>query len=444
MNKFFYALEKKTRQGYRVAREDINAAILKMSAQEIADNKRELMLLSNILALPEEVDMEDFKPPKLFTVDPDGTANIQAVGILSTQVDWCAAFFQEAITTYGFIRAAALAADEDPEVEKIRFIVDTPGGIVTDLDITSQVIANLTKPTETLGRNMIASAGIYLFSQTDKIISADPSTFFGSIGVAVSFIDRSKRDKAEGVERVELASDDAPDKRPDLSTDEGRQVIIKELNDLHNVFVSRVAVGRKVSKEFVNKNFGQGGVLIAEDALKVGLIDQIDNQIQASEPAKKSVTRSSAKTENPKTEVKMSLDTYLAENPAEKVVYDQRLKDAKAEGKKDGIEAKQAEIDRIHPLISAKGASKPLVESGFKALKGESSVDSFVAIADYETRVQAEKESKLADEEGKEQEETPAGQTQKSTDGTIRNSEDLEEEKALFNQMKGKKEEAKQ
>jgi len=322
MFKFFYALEKNTRKEYFKSSDDLRSEIISFSPQELADGKKEILLLSNILALPGEVDMEDFKAPPLFTVDADGTANIQVSGILSTQVDWCAAFFQEAITTYGFIRAAALAADEDPEVKKIRFNVSTPGGIVTDLDFTSQVIANLTKPTETVGFGMVASAGIYLFSQTNKIISGDPATFWGSIGVAVSFIDRSKADKAQGVQRIDLASDDAPDKRPDLSTDEGKQVLIKELNDLHKIFVGRVATGRNVTPEFVNKNFGKGGVLIAEDAMTVGLIDQVENQLnQASEPVKKSVQRSSAKTESKKEEI-MDLKKLLAEHPEAKTEHD--------------------------------------------------------------------------------------------------------------------------
>ena len=131
----------------------------------------------------------------------------------------------------------------------------------------------------------------------------------------------------------------------------------------------------------------------------------------------------------------MTLDEFLAENAAEKIMYDQRLKDAKAEGEKKGAEDVQANINRIHPLISADGVSKALIESGFKALKGESSVDSFVAIADYETRVNEEAKSKLADEE--QEEDTLAGKTEKSTDGKLKNKEDFESEQATFRKMKG-------
>lgn len=166
---------------------------------------------------------------------------------------------------------------------------------------------------------------------------------------------------------------------------------------------------------------------------------------QASEPVQKSVQRSSAKSENKKEDKHMdpktmTLDEFLAQNANAKVDHDQRLKDAAAEGKTAGIEAKQADIDRVLPLISAEGTSKALVESGFKALAKDGDINSFVAIADYETRVKADAEAKAADEEAEDLEETPAGVSKKSENGKIANSEDLEAEKALFNKMKGKKE----
>ncbi|NIA28329.1 MAG: hypothetical protein GWP06_00275 [Actinobacteria bacterium] len=158
---------------------------------------------------------------------------------------------------------------------------------------------------------------------------------------------------------------------------------------------------------------------------------------QATEPVKHSAKRSSAETENPNGDKKMSLDTFLAENAAEKIVYDQRLKDAKAEGKTEGIAEKQADIDRVHPLISAEGASDALIKSGFEALKGVTSIDTFVGIASYETR---QKEAFAAlDADGEVVDDITAEGNKAAGDGKIiKNQADLDAEKELFNKMKGK------
>lgn len=440
MPKFFFALEKKTLGAYRDSRNEAVEAAAKMSSVEIAEWKTELIRSANIRALPEEVESSRFEPPPFFTIDDEGTANIEVSGVLLNFVDFFDFFFDDPITTFGFIREAALRADEDPAVKKIRFNASTPGGMVDGVDLTSHVIANLQKPTETVGFGQISSAGIWLFSQTDVIISSDPTVFFGSIGVAVTIIDRSKMREEMGIEIIELTNDDSPDKRPDLSTDDGRRIVIKELNDLFKIFVQRVADGRKTTVQDVKENFGKGGVLIASDAMKAGLIDQVE--LQASGPAKPVNQRSSAKTENPNEEKTMdpktmTLAEFLAQNSGANAEHQKALEDAKAVGNTEGIAAKQAEVDRIHPLISAEGASSALIESGFEALKGVTSVDTFVGIASYETRTKEAENSAAAD--GEQEDDTTTQDPKASTDGKIRNQEDIDAEKALHAEMKGKK-----
>lgn len=457
MPKFFFALEKKTLEAYRDSRNEAAEATPKMSSAEISEWKTELIKTANIRALPEEVESSNFQAPPFFTIDDNGTANIEVSGVLLNFVDFFDFFFDDAITTFGFIREAALRADEDPQVKKIRFNVSTGGGIITELELTSHVIANLNKPTETVGFGMVASAGIWLFSQTDKIIASDETVFFGSIGVAVTIIDRSKMREEMGIEIIELVNDDSPDKRPDLSTDEGRRIIVKELNDLFKIMVQRVADGRGTTVEDVKKNFGKGGVLIANEALEAGLIDQVDLQnpqfaknkdkqkSQATEPAHSSAKRSSATNQNQNEETDMdpktmTLAEFLAQNSGAKTEHEKALEVAEAKGKTDGIAAKQAEIDRIHPLISAEGASPALVQSGFEALKGVTSVDTFVGIASYETRTTEAANAAAADIEGK-GDIIDEGTKAAGNGKIIKNQADLDQEKALFAEMKGKKKE---
>jgi hypothetical protein len=75
--------------------------------------------------------------------------------------------------------------------------------------------------------------------------------------------------------RRTFTSTDAPDKRVDASTEEGQAKIVAHLDDLHALFVRRVARGRGVSAETVTADFGRGGIVIAEKAMKVGMIDRV-------------------------------------------------------------------------------------------------------------------------------------------------------------------------
>jgi ClpP class serine protease len=442
MPKFFFALEKKTLQAYRDSRNEISEAAAKMSSAEIAEWKAELITSANIRALPEEVESSNFQAPAFYTIDEEGAANIEVSGVFLNYVDWFDLYYDDPITTYGWLREAALRADEDPGVLKIRFNVSTPGGIVDGVDFTSQVIANLKKPTETIGFGQISSAGIYLFSQTDKIISSDPTVFFGSIGVAVTYISRAKMYEEIGIEIIDFTNDDSKAKRPDLSTNEGQQIIIKELNDLFNIFIQRVATGRNVTVEYAKENFGKGAVLIAGDAEKVGLIDQVElktngNTTSTKRSSAESKTSHEGKTMDEKT---MTLDEFLAQNYGAKADYEKRLTEAEEKAEEKGADKVKAFISRIHPLISAEGASKALIESGFKALAdcNETAVAVFVGVADHETRMKEEAASKAAVGEMAKIKETPASQSEKSGDGVIRNQEDFDAEKQLFAKMSGK------
>lgn len=216
-------------------------------------------------------------PSTLYTVDGAGMAHIDIVGELTpaAETDACGAYTAEALTEYGFIQAAARAAEADPKVKSIAFHADTPGGYEDGLDETAQIIARLSKPTTTFVHNLTASAGYWLASQTDKIVAMSPDAMVGSIGVAMDVYDTTAAEQAIGITRRTFTSTDAPNKRPDLSTKDGQAQVVQMLDSLHEVFVSRVASGRGVTPETVNKQFGAGALVIAGEALRVGMIDEV-------------------------------------------------------------------------------------------------------------------------------------------------------------------------
>lgn len=175
--------------------------------------------------------------------------------------------------SFSDILSAIDRANQNTEIEIIQLDFNTPGGEVNGVDEVARAVRDSPKVTIAVADELIASAGLFIASQADKIVAVSPNSRIGSIGVIVTV-------STDGDDSfMTFNSTDAPNKNPDFSTQEGQEVMVKQLDDLHAVFAARVAEGRGVSIETVNKDFGQGGLLIAADALAVGLIDESMNPV---------------------------------------------------------------------------------------------------------------------------------------------------------------------
>jgi ClpP class serine protease len=216
-----------------------------------------------------------------YTLDDSGAAHIPVSGILVKAPDWVDKILAEHYgvpfpCTYQGICNAMARAEMDDAVTRIIFDVDSPGGVVDGVDKAAQAIRALKKPCEARIDYMAASAAFWLASQTGKITATTPVASVGSIGLVMVLYDWSKAMEDYGIAQVVITSTDAPDKCPDIKTDEGIATLRKELDSVHAVFAERVASGRRCSIEKVNTEFGRGGLVFARDAVKVGMIDALD------------------------------------------------------------------------------------------------------------------------------------------------------------------------
>jgi ClpP class serine protease len=221
---------------------------------------------------------------KLLTVaGKKGVINI--TGVLTNEPDILAEWFGGGNTTYKQIREAVAAAENDDDVSEIVFEVDnSPGGSVAGLFEAMSDIAGTTKPTSTAVHNMAASATYALISQTDKITASNEGARFGSVGVVVdSFISKNL---------VSVTSTEAPDKRPDLATDEGKAVVQKGkgLDQIHSLMARKIGNGRGKTEAEVNAGFGRGSVMLAAQASKAGMIDKIKTTAAKSSGIKQEAT----------------------------------------------------------------------------------------------------------------------------------------------------------
>ena len=194
-------------------------------------------------------------------------AQIDVSGILTDSPDIFARIFGGGNTTYGEIIAALASADADPEITEAILAIDSPGGTVDGLFDTLAAVQAFSKPIKAVVSNVAASAAFALAAQADTIEATNPMARFGSVGVAMTIFVSDNE--------VTITSTEAPNKRPDVTTPEGVEMVREELDALHNVFAEAIATGRKTDVDTVNARFGQGATLVAADAVKRGMIDLV-------------------------------------------------------------------------------------------------------------------------------------------------------------------------
>lgn len=235
------------------------------------DTRRAMQAAANLGAAPTAEQQTEFEARERSSSDlltvVGSNSEIRIEGVLTQRPDFRALFFGGGNTTYPDIISALAEAEADPTVESITLAIDSPGGQFAGLFDTLAALQAVKKPLRAEVGGMAASAAYAIASQAGAITAANRASQVGSIGVATSILVR------DGV--VNIASSKAPKKRPDVTTKAGKAVIQEQLDDLHDIFVDAIATGRNMSVDAVNKDFGQGAVLLADRAKSRGMIDAI-------------------------------------------------------------------------------------------------------------------------------------------------------------------------
>ncbi|MBK6423882.1 MAG: S49 family peptidase [Gemmatimonadetes bacterium] len=92
----------------------------------------------------------------------------------------------------------------------------------------------------------------------------------------MALLDTRARDRAAGVEEIEIVSSQTPRKRDDdPTTDTGRAAVQATVDALAAVFLAAVARYRGVPEATVLADYGQGGVFVGEAAVLTGLADRL-------------------------------------------------------------------------------------------------------------------------------------------------------------------------
>lgn len=173
---------------------------------------------------------------------------------------------------------------QDKNVKAVVLRVNSPGGSALTSDIIWREVELTTreKPVIVSMGNVAASGGYYISCAADTIV-ADPMTLTGSIGIYGQFFTGEKliKDKL-GMTSSSIKTNAHSDfggayplplpigNRP-LNAYE-KQVLQKYIENGYETFLSRVAQGRRMTRDEVHE-VAQGRVWTGEQALQVGLVD---------------------------------------------------------------------------------------------------------------------------------------------------------------------------
>lgn len=164
-------------------------------------------------------------------------------------------------------------AQASTDVERIVAVIDSPGGVVSDVGAAADMLRASSKPITAYVSGMGASLAYWLGSQASEIV-LDRAASVGSIGV-VATATRQEGPDAGGRRSYEIVSSNAPLKRPDMTTDEGRAAVQAEVDAIEAVFLADVSSGRRVTVDVVRESFGRGAMVPAARAVEVGMADRI-------------------------------------------------------------------------------------------------------------------------------------------------------------------------
>ncbi len=203
----------------------------------------------------------------------NGIAVISVHGIITARADIFT--FLMGGTPLDLLAKEFQKALNDDEIKAILLDIDSPGGVATGPAEMAEIIFNARKNKPIwayIGRNG-CSAAYWLACAAENIV-AHKSALVGSVGV-VSTIPMQETPDKDGYRQIEVVSSNAKNKRPDPRTPEGLAEVRRELNCIEREFITAIANYRGLTPEYIQQNFGQGGVHIGAEAVKANMIDML-------------------------------------------------------------------------------------------------------------------------------------------------------------------------
>jgi len=199
----------------------------------------------------------------------DSVAILPITGPIIRHGSFLSMFFQ--MTSLSVLAKDFKTVLDSDKVKSVILDIDSPGGQVSGVNEFAEMVyeARGTKPITAYVGGTGSSAAYWIASAADKII-IDATASLGSIGCVVAMWKQSG-------DRIEIVSTQSPNKRPDPDSAEGRKEILKTADAIADQFIKSVARNRGTETDTVINDFGHGGVLVGDTAVRAGMADGLGN-----------------------------------------------------------------------------------------------------------------------------------------------------------------------
>ena len=166
----------------------------------------------------------------------------------------------------------------DPSISAVIIDVDSPGGDVSGMEELSAEIfkARSIKPIVAVANSMAASAAFWIATAASELV-VTPSADIGSVGVIAAHEDHSAELEEKGVKVTLVSAGKFKTEGNPFGplTDEAKAALQSRVDDHMRMFVATLARNRGVSTATVRNDFGQGRVVGAKDAVRLGMADRV-------------------------------------------------------------------------------------------------------------------------------------------------------------------------
>jgi protease IV len=170
------------------------------------------------------------------------------------------------------------AAEEEESIKVILLRIDSPGGAVAPTQEIYEEVRRIDKKKPVFASfGSIAASGGYYIGAACRKIYANPGSLTGSIGVIMPFADLSelfafakyKPDLIKAGKYKDIGSPNRP------MTDEERTILTASLAVTHKQFISDIVKVREDRLLKKPEEFAQGQIFNGEEALAIGLVDEL-------------------------------------------------------------------------------------------------------------------------------------------------------------------------
>jgi signal peptide peptidase SppA len=211
--------------------------------------------------------------PELLRAGP--VAVIPIAGPIIHRSSWIEEYGYVSTETVAYQLRAALA---DPAVRTVLFDINSPGGTVAGVpELAAEIrAAREEKKIVAIANAFAASAAYWIASQANELWVM-PSGKVGSIGVFAAHTDLSKALEQVGVTTTLIAAGKYKTEGNPFGplSDEARAAIQADVDAYYAMFVRDVARGREVTPASVRGGFGEGRMVIADQAVEQRMADRV-------------------------------------------------------------------------------------------------------------------------------------------------------------------------